>query len=189
MKSTECNSNQQRSPVSARGLRVAVVRSNYHQDICCGLAAGARDAFICAGGDIADLIEVESPGAYELVAIGGALADRADIDAVVALGCVLTGETSHDRYLCDAVANGLIGITLRTGKPVAFGVLTCVTIDQARARSGCASAGLAASKGLSNKGTEAMHAAISAACTIAQISRGGLADAVPATRPLTGAHQ
>jgi 6,7-dimethyl-8-ribityllumazine synthase len=89
--------------------------------------------------------------------VAQALAARGDIDAVVALGCVLTGETSHDRYICDAVAHGLMQVALRHGTPVTFGVLTCVTIEQARARSG-------GTKG--NKGAEAMDAAIDAALAI-----------------------
>ncbi|MHC4141592.1 MAG: 6,7-dimethyl-8-ribityllumazine synthase, partial [Planctomycetota bacterium] len=66
----------------------------------------------------------------------GALAARNDIDAVVALGCVVSGETTHDRYIASAVAHGLTMITVQTGVPVAFGVLTCQNMDQARARAG-----------------------------------------------------
>ena len=85
------------------------------------------------------------------------VAARGDVDAVVALGCVLTGETSHDRYISDAVAHGLMQVALRHSMPVTFGVLTCVTIEQARARAG-------GSKG--NKGGEAMDAAVDAALAI-----------------------
>ena len=110
----------------------------------------------------ADLIVVDAPGAFELVALARALAMRTDMDAVVCLGCVLTGETTHDRYICDAVAHGFAEITARTGKPVAFGVLTCQTIEQAEARAGGA-------KG--NKGAEAMSAALVAARAVARIHR------------------
>jgi 6,7-dimethyl-8-ribityllumazine synthase len=156
--------------ISSKGLRIAIVESQYHHEICTGLSTGAVDAFMNAGGDSQNIIHVHAPGSYELVAIALALAERSDIDAVVALGCVLTGETSHDRYICDAVAHGLVDVTIRTGKPVAFGVLTCITIEQARARSG-------GSKG--NKGIEAMHAAIAATRTIADIRTGSIVARTP----------
>lgn len=144
----------------ARGIRVGIVSSQYHGEICAALTRGATDAFVAARGDADSIVHAPAPGAFELVAVGLALAERPDIDAVVAIGCVLTGETSHDRYLCDAVSHGLTEISLRTGKPVAFGVLTCTTIEQARARAG-------GSKG--NKGIEAMHAAIAATRAIQEI--------------------
>ncbi len=149
--------------MSAAGLRVGVVTSRYHREICDALEQGAVDAFAALGGAESDLVRVRAPGSFELVALALALAQRKDIDAVVALGCVLTGETSHDRHLCDAVAQGLVGVTLRTGKPVAFGVLTCVTVEQAQARAG-------GRKG--NKGIEAMHAAIDAALAIRELAAG-----------------
>ena len=165
MKSSTTEQINPANAISARGLRIAIVQSQYHHEICNGLSTGAVDAFINAGGDSQNIVHVHAPGSYELVAIALALAERTDIDAVVALGCVLTGETSHDRYICDAVAHGLVDVTIRTGKPVAFGVLTCITIEQARARSG-------GSKG--NKGIEAMHAAIAATRTIAEIRAGSV---------------
>ena len=141
-------------------MRVGVVTSAYHAEICDALTQGACEAFKEAGGDCDTLIRVAAPGAFELVVISAALAARADVDAVVAIGCVLTGETSHDRFLCDAVAHGLAELSMRCGKPVGFGVLTCLTLEQARARAG-------GTKG--NKGAEAMHAAIAATRTIQAI--------------------
>ncbi len=129
------------------------------------MAQGACEAFKDAGGEVDSLIHVAAPGAFEVVVICAALAARADVDAVVAIGCVLTGETSHDRFLCDAVAHGLTDVSIRTEKPVAFGVLTCLTLEQARARAG-------GSKG--NKGAEAMRAAIAATRTVQAIRAGEL---------------
>ncbi len=143
--------------MSASGLRIAVVTSTYHEAITSALERGAISAFAAAGGDASRLVLAKSPGAFELVAIARAAAMRGDIDAVVALGCVLTGETSHDRHLCDAVAQGLAMISVHLGKPACFGVLTCQTLAQAQARAG-------GSKG--NKGAEAMLAAIGAANAI-----------------------
>jgi 6,7-dimethyl-8-ribityllumazine synthase len=139
----------------AAGLRVAIVASSYHADVTGALREGAAGALRARGGT--GLVEESAPGAFELPMVAQALAARGDIDAVVAIGCVLTGETSHDRFICDAVSHGLMQVALRHNLPVTFGVLTCVTIEQARARAGGA-------KG--NKGAEAMDAAIDAALAI-----------------------
>jgi 6,7-dimethyl-8-ribityllumazine synthase len=156
----------------ARGLRVGIATSRYHHEITGRLHQGARNAFLEAGGREDDLIVVDAPGSFELVAIAHALASRADVDAVVCLGCIITGETTHDRYICEAVANGFADITARTGKPVAFGVLTCQTVEQAVARSGGDGAHGTGSKGnKGNKGEEAMHAALIAARAVERIQR------------------
>jgi 6,7-dimethyl-8-ribityllumazine synthase len=136
-------------------LRIAVIASAYHADVTGALRDGAVSALQGRGGTIA--IEDSAPGAFELPMVAQAVAARGDVDAVVALGCVLTGETSHDRYISDAVAHGLMQVALRHGVPVTFGVLTCVTIEQARARAGGARG---------NKGSEAMDAAIDAALAV-----------------------
>ncbi|MCE2881215.1 MAG: 6,7-dimethyl-8-ribityllumazine synthase [Planctomycetaceae bacterium] len=146
----------------ARGLRVAIATSRYHDEVTSRLREGALKAFADAGGKDDDLLLVDAPGAFELVPIAHALAARADIDAVVCLGCVITGETTHDRYICEAVANGLAAISSTTGKPAAFGVLTCPSIEHARARAG-------GSKG--NKGAEAMVAALVAAQAVSRVAR------------------
>ncbi len=150
-------------------MSVVLVVSGYHADISGTLAAGARRAFEVAGGRPERLEQITAPGAFELPVIAAAAAQRADVDAVVAIGCVLTGETSHDRYISDAVAHGLMRVGLDSGKPVCFGVLTCATIEQARARAGGA-------KG--NKGEEAMGAALRAVAAI-RVLQGSSAHASP----------
>ncbi|MEY2716076.1 MAG: 6,7-dimethyl-8-ribityllumazine synthase [Planctomycetota bacterium] len=155
---------------NARGLRVGIATSRYHEEVTSRLLDGARAAFLAAGGSDDDLLLVDAPGSFELVSIAHALASRADIDAVVCIGCVLTGETTHDQYICQAVAAGFAAITASCGKPVAFGVLTCQSIEQARARAGGA-------KG--NKGEEAMKAAIIAAQAVGRVHR------LPLGRPAT----
>ncbi|MFM2163793.1 MAG: 6,7-dimethyl-8-ribityllumazine synthase [Planctomycetota bacterium] len=155
---------------SARGLRVGVAVSRYHEGVTGRLAEGALDAYRAAGGADSDLVVVDAPGSFELVPIAHALASRADLDAVVCIGCVLTGETTHDQYICQAVATGLGSISAQVGKPVAFGVLTCQNLAQAEARAGGA-------KG--NKGEEAMRAAIIAAQAVGRVHR------MPLGRPAT----
>jgi 6,7-dimethyl-8-ribityllumazine synthase len=141
---------------TAAGLRVAVAVSRYHAEITASMRDSAVRRFGEAGGRPEDLLVVGAPGSFELTAVCRALAARGDLDAIVALGCVISGETPHDQYIASAVAHGLTEVTLRTGVPVAFGVLTCRSVEQARARCGGGAA-------RGDKGAEAMAAAIEAA--------------------------
>ena len=149
----------------ASGLRGALVASRYHDAVVSRLAEGAARAWIAAGGAEELLLRVDSPGAFELPVVAAALARRGDIDLVVCLGLVLTGETTHDRHIADSVAHALQDLALETGKPVAFGLLTCQSMPQAEARAGGA-------KG--NKGEEAMAAAILASQAVRAGRRAGL---------------
>jgi 6,7-dimethyl-8-ribityllumazine synthase len=145
--------------IDAKGLRVGLAVSSYHQQVTAAMRDGAVSRFVDAGGQPADLLVAPAPGAFELVVISSALAARGDLDAIVALGCVVTGETTHDRYICDAVANGLASICA-DGIPIGFGLLTCQTIEQAHARAG-------GDKG--NKGADAMAAIIQTVNTLRAI--------------------
>lgn len=129
--------------------------SGYNRTITDRLRDGAVRAYINAGGSERALAIVEAPGAYELPLLADAAARSGIYDGVVALGCVIKGETDHDRYICDAVAKALLDVGLRTGVPVAFGVLTVGTVAQAEARSGGPSG-----RGPGNKGQEAMAAVL-----------------------------
>lgn len=137
-------------PVPSRAVPpVLVVVSRYNDSITSRLLSGARAEYARAGGDPARLAVAEAPGAYELPALAMAGASSGAWAGVLALGCLIKGETRHDRYIADAVAHGLLTVSLVTGVPVAFGVLTTESPAQARARAGGA-------KG--NKGAEAMTA-------------------------------
>jgi 6,7-dimethyl-8-ribityllumazine synthase len=151
----------------AYGKRVAIVTSRYHDAITGRLADGAVRAFLAAGGREEDVIRADAPGSFELPVIAAAYARRPDIDAVITLGLVLQGETTHDRYICDSVAQAIQDLALETGTPVAFGLLTCQSMEQAEARAG-------GSHG--NKGEEAMNAALLAATAVEgarRVPRGG----------------
>jgi 6,7-dimethyl-8-ribityllumazine synthase len=145
------------SSSTADGLRIGLVVSRYHEHVTDALYDGAVQHHEQAGGRADDLVVVRSPGSFELVAICRALAHDGGFDAIVALGCIITGETTHDQYIAGSVAQGLTDITVSTGVPIAFGVLTCRTLEQARERAG-------GDKG--NKGAEAMAAAIETANAI-----------------------
>lgn len=149
-------------PIQAHGLRVGVVVSAYHPEITARLEAGAVEAFAERGGSADDLERVAVPGSFELVPVAAVLAARDDLHAVVALGCIVRGETRHDRWLAQAISNGLASIAATRGKPVAFGVLTVERFRQAKERAG-------GEKG--NKGREAMLAALGAARAIEAVRR------------------
>lgn len=157
-----------RNTTNAEGLRIAIVVSLYHEQITLVMRDAAVEQFITAGGLEENLCVVMVPGAFELTAAVNALAKRNDFDAVVALGCIIAGQTNHDQVIANAVAQGLTMITIQTGVPIAFGVLTCQSLEQAQARAG-------GDKG--NKGAKAMNAAIETIRTIqslnAQLAGGG----------------
>ncbi len=145
----------------AGGRKIGVAVSQYHDSITNLLLEGAKKAFDEAGGDEQNLIIVPTPGAFELIAVVRAFTQRDDLDGIVALGCVLTGETPHDRYISHAVAQGLASLTVQTGLPIAFGLLTCQTMAQAKARSGGS---------VGNKGEEAVTAVLDVIQTLADMN-------------------
>jgi 6,7-dimethyl-8-ribityllumazine synthase len=142
---------------------VLVVVSRYNHSVTSRLLDGARAEYARAGGDPSRLAIAEAPGAYELPALALAGASSGSWAGVVALGCLIRGDTRHDRYIADAVAHGLMTVSLVTGVPVALGVLTTENPAQARARAG-------GSKG--NKGAEAMAALLDSIHVAASLRSG-----------------
>ncbi|GII99080.1 6,7-dimethyl-8-ribityllumazine synthase [Sediminihabitans luteus] len=139
-----------RIEVDGAGLRVTVVAASWHTQVMDGLLAGARGALERAG--VANVRVVRVPGSFELP-VAAARAAEHGADAVVALGVVIRGGTPHFEYVCAAATNGLTDVSVRTGVPVGFGVLTCDDEQQALDR-----AGLPGSR--EDKGAEAVEAAI-----------------------------
>lgn len=145
------------STFSAEGVRVAILASRYHESITGRLALSAQQTFIELGGLETDCTVFQAEGAWELPILAKGVVEISKFDAIVALGCIIKGETSHDRVIGEAIADGLMRISLEWGRPISMGVLTCQTITQAEDRAGGA-------KG--NKGEEAMRAAIGIAVTL-----------------------
>jgi len=133
----------------ARGIRVAVVASSWHDTVMDALVASATRTLDAAGATY-DVIRV--PGAFELPVVAKAAA-AAGNDAVVALGVVIRGGTPHFDYVCSAATDGLTRVAIDTGVPVGFGLLTCDDEAQALDR-----AGLEGSH--EDKGAEAAQAAV-----------------------------
>ena len=122
--------------LDARGLKVALVLSRFNSFITERLLEGARDALLRHGGDDGNFAIVRTPGAFELPLTVKKLADSGKYDAVIALGAVIRGSTPHFDYVAAEVSKGLAQVGLASGIPVAFGVLTCDTIEQAVERAG-----------------------------------------------------
>ncbi|HEY8912556.1 6,7-dimethyl-8-ribityllumazine synthase [Lacisediminihabitans sp.] len=137
------------------GLKVTIVAGRWHEVITDGLLAGARRVLAASG---AEVTEVRVPGSFELPVVSKAALDNG-ADAVVALGVIIRGGTPHFEYVSDAATSGLTQVTVLTGKPVGFGVLTLDDEQQGLDR-----AGLEGSK--EDKGAEAAEAALATAALI-----------------------
>lgn len=162
--------------VDGRGLYVVVIAASWHTQVMDGLLEGARRALRESG---AAWSEVRVPGSFELpvaaarvAGLSGAASAVASVaapgaddavprrpDAVVALGVVIRGGTPHFDYVCSAATTGLVDVSVQTGIPVGFGVLTCDDEAQALDR-----AGLPGSR--EDKGQEAVQAAVATAVAL-----------------------
>lgn len=141
-------------------MRIAIVLSQYHGFITERLEAGAR-AVLRESGVADEAVETFAvPGAYELAQAAHRVAQSGDWAAIVCLGCLIRGETSHFEYIASAASEGIMRAAQATGVPIAFGVLTTNTADEAMARAG---------DGPSNKGREAASAALSMARLYARL--------------------
>jgi 6,7-dimethyl-8-ribityllumazine synthase len=149
---------------SAAGLRFALVVSKYHDFVTDRLQGGAIDALSAAGVPADGIMVIRVPGSFEIPLAAQVAAETGRFDAIVCLGCVIRGETPHFDYICSAVAHGLTTGAAATGVPMAFGVLTTNSIEEALARAG---------EGSSNKGREAAIAAIEMAQVVAKLTRPG----------------
>ena len=133
----------------SEGLRFGIIASRFNDEIVDGLLDGAVDCLLRHGASDAEIDLYRVPGAFEIPTLAAALVSR--YDALIALGCLLRGDTPHFEYISSQVTNDLSRVAVDAKRPVAYGVITCNTLEQAIARS---------SKGPGNKGWEAALAAI-----------------------------
>lgn len=133
------------------GLKFGIVVARFNELLSSRLLSGAQDALVRHGVD-ADNVDVAwVPGAFEIPMVAGKLAASGRYDAVIALGVVIRGGTPHFEYVASEVSKGVAKVSMDTGVPVLFGVITADTIDQAVERAGTKAG---------NKGWEAGEAAI-----------------------------
>lgn len=138
------------------GVRMGAVVSQFHGELT-GAMLRSAEAELRAHGMEDDIRVIWAPGAFELPLIARRLARRKDIDAVLCFGLVLKGETTHDHWVTMGATHGITMASLETDKPILFGVLTCQTIEQARARALPEAEG-----GVEDKGREVARAALRA---------------------------
>jgi len=121
---------------AAAGLRFAIVRSRFNEDVTKRLLEGALDALRKGGARDEAIDVVLVPGAFEIPLVASRLARSRRYDAIICLGAVIRGETPHFEYISAEVSRGIARVSYDYGLPVTFGVLTTETEEQANARSG-----------------------------------------------------
>jgi 6,7-dimethyl-8-ribityllumazine synthase len=149
--------------LTADGLRFAVVVSRFNVAITDRLRDAATAALASAGAAPDDVQVLSVPGAFEIPQAARAVAETGRVDAVVCLGCVIRGATAHFEYISASVAHAIQHASGETGVPMAFGVLTTDTWEQAEERTG---------EGPENKGWEAAAAAIEMAVLLRGLRAG-----------------
>ena len=148
------------SEASARGRRVAIVAARFNDLIVASLLKGAQGLWLERGGSAEELPVLRVPGAFEIPVVARQLAKSGRFHAVVALGCVIRGDTPHFEYVAGECARGLTLVSLETGVPVIFGVLTVETLEQALERAAVAQG---------NKGAESMACALEMAALMERL--------------------
>lgn len=148
--------------MTVRSARFGIAVSRFNSFVVESLLSGALDTLRRHGAQDQDIEIVRVPGAYELPLVVQRMATAKRYDAIIALGAVIRGGTPHFDYVAGECARGLAEAATATGVPIGFGVLTVNNVEQALAR---------AQEGESNKGREAMLAALEVAGLIEQLGR------------------
>lgn len=146
--------------MQANGLKITIVASRFNDFIVDRLIAGAVDYLTRHGAKSDDLTVVRIPGAFELPLVCQKVAQKGGVDGIVALGAVIRGATPHFDFVCAEASKGLAHVSLHSGIPLGFGLLTTDNIEQAVERAG-SKAG--------NKGAEAAAALLETIRVIQQI--------------------
>ena len=137
--------------LKAQGFRFAVVASRWNDFMTSKLIEGALDTLERLGASEEDVEIFKVPGSYELPITAQKVAQSKKFDAIICLGIVIRGETPHFDYVAGEAAKGISQVSMQTGTPVLFGVITADTVEQAMNRSGVKSG---------NKGVEAAMSAV-----------------------------
>jgi len=137
--------------LDAKGYRFGLIVSRFNSFICERLLEGAVDTLVRHGANEQQLTVIRVPGAFEIPLVCQKLAASGNYDAVICLGAVIRGGTPHFEYISAEVTKGIAAVSLDSGLPIAFGVLTTDSVEQAIERAGTKAG---------NKGTEAAMSAI-----------------------------
>lgn len=136
---------------SGEGLKIGIIASRFNEFITSKLVSGAQDCLTRHGVADDDISVAWVPGAFEIPVIAKQMASSGKYDAVICVGAVIRGATSHYDYVCAEVSKGIAAVSLESGKPVLFGILTTDTIEQAIERAGTKAG---------NKGTDCAMSAL-----------------------------
>lgn len=150
----------------ADGLSFALVVSRFNDLIAQRLVEGARDALLRTGAREDAITVVKVPGSFEIPLAASRLAASGRYDAIVCLGAVIRGETPHFEYVASEAAKGIAQVSLQSGVPLAFGIITADTLEQAMDRAGAKSG---------NKGFDAAMTAIEMANLMKRLGGRGAA--------------
>jgi 6,7-dimethyl-8-ribityllumazine synthase len=122
--------------LQARGKKFGIIASRFNDFITSRLIEGALDALIRSGAEDKDITLLKVPGAFEIPLAAQKMAKQGKYDALICLGAVIRGATTHYDYVCAEVSKGIASVSLDSGIPVMFGILTTETIEQAIERAG-----------------------------------------------------
>lgn len=136
---------------SGEGLKIGIIASRFNEFITSKLVSGAEDCLKRHGVADDDMSVAWVPGAFEIPVIAKRMAKSGKYDAIICVGAVIRGATSHYDYVCSEVSKGIASVSLDTGIPVLFGILTTDTIEQAIERAGTKAG---------NKGTDCAMSAL-----------------------------
>ncbi len=121
---------------SGEGKKIGIVVSEWNYSVTGNLLNGAVKTLLRFGVKEEDIVVEHVPGSFELTYGARLLIEKTPVDSVIILGCVIQGETPHFTFVCDSVTKGCTDLNLQHDLPVVFGLLTTLTLDQAKARSG-----------------------------------------------------
>lgn len=147
---------------NAAGLRFAIVVARFNDFVTGRLETGAREALAAAGVSADDICVIRVPGAFEIPFAAQQAAREGRFAGIICLGCLIKGATAHFEYISSAASHGIMDAAAATGVPMAFGVLTTNSVEEALER---------AVAGPANKGWEAAMAAVEMATLQAKLRR------------------
>jgi 6,7-dimethyl-8-ribityllumazine synthase len=122
--------------VAKKGMKVGIIASRFNEIITNKLLGGAEDGLVRHGVEEDSITVVWVPGAFEIPTVAAKMAASGNYDALICLGAVIRGDTSHYDLVCNECAKGIAQVSMNTGVPTMFGILTTDTIEQAIARAG-----------------------------------------------------
>lgn len=121
--------------LDGKGLKIGIVTARWNSEMTYSIRDASTKAIIESGVEESDIVQMSVPGTYEVVMGAKSLIEKEKVDAVICIGVLIKGSTMHFEYISEAVTEGIMSLSLSSGVPVVYGVLNCLTEDQALKRS------------------------------------------------------